>query len=102
MIHALDVPGLALRGLSDLAPANARSPATRNGATRGTLVHHGTQLYDLDSRLVAKYLKEPARQPDYRNGRRHTEFLGNLPLSADEISERLAGAFDPRGIVSPI
>jgi hypothetical protein len=36
------------------------------------------------------FLKQPSRQPDYRSGRRHADFLGNLPLSCDQIRTRLA------------
>jgi len=53
------------------------------------LLHHGTLLYAFESKLVERYLKDPRRQPEYRSGHRHTDFLGNLPLSASEISARL-------------
>ena len=89
LIRALALPQLGVRGLSDLAIAERK--VSGNAQRRGlrALLHHGTLLYALDPRLMEKYLKPPACQPDYRQGRCHTEFVGNLPLSAAQIQERL-------------
>jgi lipoate-protein ligase A len=93
LIRALALPELEVRGLSDLAIAERK--VSGNAQRRGlhALLHHGTLLYALDLRLMEKYLKPPASQPDYRQGRCHAEFLGNLPLSAAQIRERLALVF---------
>jgi lipoate-protein ligase A len=64
--------------------------AQRRGAR--ALLHHGTLLYAFDARVAQRYLKEPARRPDYRGDRRHAEFLGNLPLSSRQIRDALNGA----------
>ena len=56
--------------------------AQRRG--RRALLHHGTLLYDFDPGLAARYLKEPIRRPAYRSGRCHADFIGNLPLSAED------------------
>jgi lipoate-protein ligase A len=89
IIDALGAPGLEIRGVSDLAIDGRKvsGNAQRRGAR--ALLHHGTLLYAFDARIVERYLKEPHRQPDYRAGRLHAEFLGNLPLSAGEIGARL-------------
>ena len=90
LIQALAIPGLEIRGLSDLAIRGRK--VSGNAQRRGyrALVHHGTLLYALDPGLAKKYLKEPLRQPDYRQNRRHVEFLCNLPLGAGEIKKRMA------------
>jgi lipoate-protein ligase A len=89
VIHALAVPGLETRGLSDLAIGGRK--VSGNAQRRGTraLLHHGTLLYAFDARIVERYLKEPHRQPGYRARRLHADFLGNLSLSAGEIGSRL-------------
>ena len=43
----------------------------------------------MDLSLIPRYLREPPRQPEYRAGRSHLAFVGNLPLSNDEIKQRL-------------
>ena len=96
VMRALAVPGLEIRGLSDLALEDRK--VSGNAQRRGSraLLHHGTLLCGLDARLAARYLKEPHRQPEYRQGRYHEEFIGRLPLSARQIEGRLrqSGAFD--------
>jgi lipoate-protein ligase A len=89
LIDALAVPGLSIRGLSDLALVERKvsGNAQRRGAR--ALLHHGTLLHAFDASLVGKYLLEPCRQPGYRSGRQHADFLGNLPLSAAETGARL-------------
>jgi len=64
--------------------------AQRRG--RRALLHHGTLLYDFDPALAVRYLKEPSRQPAYRARRSHGEFLGNLPLTGEEVRARLVAA----------
>ncbi len=42
-------------------------------------------MYDADLSLVARDLRMPPRQPEYRAARSHAEFLINLPLARHEI-----------------
>jgi lipoate-protein ligase A len=58
--------------------------------TQSAILHHGTILYDFDPARAERVLKPPHREPRYRAGRSHAEFLGNVPLSAGEIRGRLA------------
>jgi lipoate-protein ligase A len=90
LIHALAVPGLEIRGVSDVAIEGRK--VSGNAQRRGShaLLHHGTLLYAFETGMAERYLLEPCRQPDYRARRLHAEFLGNLPLSAGEIRERLS------------
>jgi lipoate-protein ligase A len=53
------------------------------------ILHHGTLLYNFEASRAERFLKPPQREPRYRAGRGHTEFLGNLPLTAGQIRERL-------------
>jgi lipoate---protein ligase len=88
--RALAVPGLEIRGLSDLAIGGRKVSGSAQRRGRQALLHHGTLLYEFEPRRVERYLKPPSRQPDYRSGRCHADFLGNLPLSRDQIRMRLA------------
>ena len=90
LARALAVPGLEIRGVSDLAIGGRKVSGSAQRRGRQALLHHGTLLYEFAPRWVERYLKQPSRQPDYRSGRRHADFLGNLPLSRDQIGMRLA------------
>jgi lipoate-protein ligase A len=93
VIDALRVPGLALRGTTDIAIFERK--VSGNAQRRGcrTLLHHGTFLYGFDLPKMGRYLKEPGRQPDYRDGRSHIAFVENMPSSAGTIKDALIGAF---------
>ncbi len=45
---------------------------------RAAMLLHGTILIDADLELIANALKRPVREPAYRDGRDHLEFLENL------------------------
>jgi lipoate-protein ligase A len=90
----LGVEGLAHRGISDLALHGRKVAGNAQRRKRGVLLHHGAILYNFDLPAIAALLKEPARQPDYRAGRPHAEFVANLALPAGEIKRRLASCWN--------
>ena len=45
-----------------------------------------------------RYLRFPARQPDYRAGRSHVRFVRNLPCDAATLRERLRRAWEAQTI----
>lgn len=90
------VPGIELAGTSDLVVGGRKVSGNAQRWGRHTLLHHGTLLYDFPTERVSRYLKEPARQPEYRRGRPHAEFLGNLPLPPETLGRLLAEAWNAR------
>jgi lipoate-protein ligase A len=93
LVAALDAPGLAVRGTSDLALGDRKVGGSAQRRGRRALLHHGTILYDFDAALMERFLKDPARQPAYRAGRGHSAFVDNLPIPRALIQARLAGAW---------
>jgi len=87
------LPKVELAGTSDLALAGRKFSGNAQQRKRGHVLHHGSLLYAFDLDLVGRYLRPPARQPDYRRKRAHAEFLTNLPLGAEEIKRRLTVAW---------
>jgi lipoate-protein ligase A len=76
-------------GISDLALGGRKFSGTAQQRKRSHLLHHGTLLYAFDLSLLPRYLRHPARQPDYRAGRDHLDFVRNLPLPREELQRRL-------------
>jgi lipoate-protein ligase A len=76
-------------GISDLLFAGRKFSGTAQQRKRSFLLHHGTLLYDMDLSPLPRYLREPPRQPEYRGGRPHLAFVGNIPLGRDAIQQRL-------------
>jgi lipoate---protein ligase len=84
---------LQVRGLSDLAIGEQKVSGNAQRRARRTLLQHGTLLYDFDLAIVGCYLRKPRRPPDYRRGRPHAEFLGNIPLTMPELGHRVIESY---------
>ncbi len=76
-------------GVSDLAVFGRKFSGNAQQRKQRHLLHHGTLLYAFDTAQVARYLPPPPREPDYRAGRKHADFITNLPLPAGELTRRL-------------
>lgn len=68
------------KGYSDLTVKNRGDDRKFSGNAqcrkRGWIMHHGTLLYSKDAiRRVPFYLKPPPKEPDYRKGRSHRDFM---------------------------
>ncbi len=87
------VPGIAVRGTSDLAWSDRKFSGNSLRVKRDHLLYHGTLLYDFPLSLVELCLAPPPRQPDYRAGRSHGAFVTNLPVSSVELRRVLQCAW---------
>jgi lipoate-protein ligase A len=102
LIQSLDrlgVTGLEQRGISDLALGDRKIGGASLHRSRERLLYSVSLLVDPDISLIERYLKHPPREPDYRAGRPHRQFLGTLREAwchgspkdlADKLSQVLA------------
>jgi lipoate-protein ligase A len=95
LVQAIGVDGLTIEGGSDLVWDGRKVSGNAQRRGRNALLHHGTLLYNFDASLASRYLMEPLRQPAYRSRRRHADFIGNLPLTGDELQRRLGVGLRP-------
>jgi lipoate-protein ligase A len=86
-----EVPGAEVQGISDLAVGGRKFSGNAQQRKQRHILHHGSLLYAFDMTNVARYLPPPPRQPEYRAGRPHGEFLVNVALSRAVLIERLRG-----------
>ena len=99
--HALVALGCSVEpaGISDLAlPAGGQLMKISGNSLRvrrHSLLYHGTLLYDFDLSLIERLLKQPPRQPEYRHGRAHRDFVTNLPLERTALVGTLVQAWSP-------
>jgi lipoate-protein ligase A len=87
--RALGVSGLRHEGECDLALHQRKVSGNAQRRMQHAILHHGTLLYDFDGGRAEHFLKQPRREPHYRAGRAHADFLGNLPLTSVELRQRL-------------
>ncbi len=90
------LPGIEQTGTSDLSAQGRKFSGNAQQRKRTHLLHHGTLLCGFDLEGVERYLRMPARQPAYREGRAHGDFLCNLPASTAEVGRRLQRVWDAR------
>ena len=93
MCRALGLAGLRHEAHSDLALHKRKVSGNAQRRTQHAILHHGTLLYDFDAARTEHFLKPPVREPRYRAGRSHADFLGNLPLTPAQIRQRLMEAW---------
>jgi len=86
----LTIEGLSVAGGTDLVVGGRKVSGNAQRRGRRALLHHGTLLYDFDPMVAARYLREPRRQPDYRQRRPHSDFMGRLPVPREVLTARLS------------
>lgn len=109
LIDGLEQAGL--RGVrredtSDLALGDRKIGGACLYRPRGVALYATTLLVEPRVELMERYLAHPPREPGYRRGRRHAEFVGRLAeidgWTADRLAAALTGvlrppAWDPGG-----
>ena len=93
MRRALDIGDLRVAGDCDLALKSRKVSGNAQRRTQSAILHHGTILYNFEAMRAEQFLRPPHRQPAWRGGRSHRDFLGNLPISVPEIRTRLVDAW---------
>ena len=97
-LTTIGISGIRHDGISDLVRDDRKVAGACIYCSKDFLYYSATLLVDPDIQLMERYLKYPPREPAYRKGRTHSEFVGTLnvsPLSdkttslADELRQVL-------------
>lgn len=91
-------PNVTQRGISDLALDDCKVSGNSLRCKRHALLYHGTLLYHFSIDLLAQCLRIAPRQPEYRAGRDHREFVTQLPLSSQQLRKALHMAWPTDGL----
>ncbi|MFI5143468.1 MAG: biotin/lipoate A/B protein ligase family protein [Thermoanaerobaculales bacterium] len=97
-LKACDVAGMRLRGTSDLCIGERKVAGSSLRLWQGRVLFQVAVLVDADVALLERYLRMPSRQPPYRQGRSHREFVTTLAreghtVRAEEVAAALATTF---------
>lgn len=65
-------------GISDLTIDNKKILGSSIYRCREILLYQGVLLVEADLSKIGVYIKHPKREPDYRNGRKHHDFVANI------------------------
>jgi lipoate---protein ligase len=88
---------IRVQGHTDLATGGLKFSGNSQRRRRKFLLFHGTFLLNFDLALVSELLQMPSKQPGYRRGRRHEEFVTNLNVMAESVKNRLGEAWHVGG-----
>jgi lipoate-protein ligase A len=102
-LTGLGVPGVAMQGVSDLCLGDRKIAGSSLRLAGGRVLYQVSLLVDLDVALLDRYLRVPSREPAYRRGRPHREFVTTLRAAGFDfepkralfaVHEALSGAAD--------
>lgn len=93
-LSALGIKGLHSQGISDLSINDRKILGSSMYLSKDVIFYHAVLNISEDVSLISKYLKHPTREPDYRKGRSHLEFVTSIhkegyPLTSRELSSVL-------------
>ena len=77
-IEKTGLRNLTLQGISDIAILGRKISGSAIYRSKDALLYHAVINIGESASTFEKYLKHPTREPDYRNGRTHSEFVTSL------------------------
>lgn len=83
------LPQLEFDGTCDLVVAGRKVSGNSVRLVRDWMLYHGTLLLNMDLTLADRLLNHPPREPEYRGGRSHTDFLANLQIPYSTVATAL-------------
>lgn len=89
VLSALLQRPVAVSGHTDLTLGGRKFSGNSQRRHQRALLFHGTFLLGFDLSLIGRCLHTPSRQPDYRQNRRHQDFVIDLSLPAGAIKQAL-------------
>ncbi len=84
------------QGTCDLTVQGRKFSGNSLRCKRNCLLYHGTLLYDFSLDLIGECLGQPPRQPEYRAGRNHRDFVTNLGVSASALRAAIVDVWGAR------
>jgi lipoate-protein ligase A len=82
-------PAVSVAGRGDLALGDRKCGGSAQRRLKHWFMVHCSILYDFPIERIVRYLKVPARQPEYRQGRAHQDFLSNLGLPRQALIDAI-------------
>jgi len=90
----LGVSDLNEKGISDITIGEKKILGSSIYRKRNMVFYHAVLNISETPEFIGRYLKHPSKEPDYRIGRKHEDFvtsihLSGYPIEADKILEEL-------------
>lgn len=69
---------ISLKGMGDLCIGDRKILGSSLYNGRGAILYQGSLMVDNDLSLISKFLNHPSKEPEYRRGRSHEDFVTKL------------------------
>lgn len=106
LIHKLEtigIDGVYQAGTSDFAYDGRKIGGSSIQRTKDYLYYSTTLLVNPQVSMMERYLRYPPREPDYRQGRSHKDFVGALPVAnATEFVQILSVRFNEISVIEEL
>jgi lipoate-protein ligase A len=83
-----------IEGISDLTVDGRKISGNAQYRKAHYVLVHGTFLLNFDLSMIARFLRMPAKEPDYRQHRPHLEFVTNLNLNSAQVRDCIRSAWN--------
>ena len=77
-LEEMGVSWLGAKGISDITIGNRKILGSSMRKVNDKLVYHAVLNRGEDPAIFGRYLRHPGREPDYRAGRSHSEFVTSM------------------------
>ncbi|MBI9053985.1 MAG: hypothetical protein JEY96_09225 [Bacteroidales bacterium] len=85
-LSTLGVKDLSMKGISDISIGDKKILGSSIYLRKKTLFYHAVLNISESIEVISKYLKHPTKEPDYRKGRSHKEFVTSLLTEGYKLS----------------
>jgi len=94
-LASLGINDLGYKGISDITIGAKKILGSSIYRKKNLVFYHAVLNVAEDIDYIAKYLQHPTKEPDYRVGRKHTDFVTSLAEAGHEFSgEQLIKAIE--------
>lgn len=99
VLQQAGLDNLSQKGISDICIGGKKILGSSIYRSKDALLYHAVLNIAEPSTTFEKYLKHPSREPEYRNGRKHSEFVTSLKEkgytgNGTDLADQLACIFD--------
>jgi len=95
----MGIQEIGQKGISDICIGNKKIVGSSIYRRKNKVFYHAVINVKESINEIAKYIKHPSKEPDYREGRNHTEFVTSIfeqgySFTIGDISNKLREKFD--------
>lgn len=81
----LGVEGLGMKGISDIAIGDKKILGSAMYRNKDRIFYHAVLNVSESIETISRYLTHPQREPDYRQGRKHDDFVTSIEQNTKNV-----------------